>query len=107
MGRPTPQRARHPGQGVDIAVRASAIRQALIANVIDKITLDIAPVLLGWGERIFDEVESFGFEPVEANSSIRCHARQVGTQQSESVGFWVQSPLGHIYTRLTCGYSSL
>jgi dihydrofolate reductase len=77
---------------VDIAGRASAVRQALIANVIDEITLDIAPVLLGWGERIFHEVESFGFEPAEANSSIRCHARQVGTQQSESVGFWVQSP---------------
>jgi hypothetical protein len=69
--------------------RAPAVRQPLIAN---EITLDIAPVLLGWGERIFDEVESFGFEPAEANSSLRCHARQVGTQQSESVGFWVQSP---------------
>jgi dihydrofolate reductase len=56
---------------VDIAGRASAVRQALIANVIDEITLDIAPVLLGWGERILDEVESFGFEPAEANSSIR------------------------------------
>ena len=53
---------------MDIAGRASAVRQALIANVIDEITLDIAPVLLGWGERIFHELESFGFEPAEANS---------------------------------------
>lgn len=90
---------------MDIAGRASAVRQALIANVIDEIALDIAPVLLGWRERIFDEVESFGFEPAAANSSIRCHARQVGTQQSESVGFCVQSPLGHIAKPLTCSYS--
>jgi dihydrofolate reductase len=33
--------------------------------VIDELTLDVAPVLLGSGERIFDGIESFGFEPVE------------------------------------------
>lgn len=31
--------------------------------------------------------------------------RQVRTRRLGTVGFWVQSPLGHIYTRLTCGYS--
>ena len=41
------------------------MRQALVAGVIDELTLDVAPVLLGSGERIFDGVESFGFEPVE------------------------------------------
>jgi dihydrofolate reductase len=51
--------------GVDIAGGASTVRQALIAGVIDEFTLDIAPVLLGSGERIFDGVESFGFEPAE------------------------------------------
>ena len=40
------------------------MRQALIAGVVDELTLDVAPVLLGSGERIFDGVESLGFEPV-------------------------------------------
>ena len=40
--------------GVDIAGGASTVRQALAAGVIDELTLDIAPVLLGSGERIFD-----------------------------------------------------
>jgi hypothetical protein len=43
------------------ADKVSTVRQALIAGVIDELTLDIAPVLLGSGERIFDGVESFGF----------------------------------------------
>ena len=40
---------------VDIAGGASAVRQGLAAGVIDELLLDIAPVLLGSGERIFDE----------------------------------------------------
>src|SRR2546423_13960062 len=40
--------------GVDIAGGASTVRQALTAGVVDELTLDIAPVLLGAGERLFD-----------------------------------------------------
>jgi dihydrofolate reductase len=62
--------------GVDIAGGASTVRQALIAGVIDELTLDIAPVLLGSGERIFDEVETFGFEPAEVlHSPLATHIR--------------------------------
>ena len=62
--------------GVDIAGGASAVRQALNAGVIDELTLDIAPVLLGSGERIFDVVESFGFEPAEVlHSPVATHIR--------------------------------
>src|ERR687890_170266 len=62
--------------GVDIAGGASTVRQALIAGVIDELTLDIAPILLGSGERIFDGVESFGFEPVEVlHSPLATHIR--------------------------------
>jgi dihydrofolate reductase len=62
--------------GVDIAGGASAVRQALAAGVIDELTLDIAPVLLGSGERIFDGVESFGFEPAEVlHSPLTTHIR--------------------------------
>jgi dihydrofolate reductase len=62
--------------GVDIAGGASTVRQALIAGVVDEFTLDIAPVLLGSGERIFDGVETLGLEPVEAlHSPLATHIR--------------------------------
>ena len=64
------------GRGVDIAGGAAAVRQALAADVIDELTLDIAPVLLGSGERIFDGATTFGFEPVEVlHSPLTTHIR--------------------------------
>ena len=64
------------GNGVDIAGGASTVRQALNAGVIDELTLDIAPVLLGSGERMFDGVETFDFEPVEVlHSPLTTHVR--------------------------------
>ena len=64
------------GAGVDIAGGASTVRQALNAGVIDELTLDIAPVLLGAGERIFDDVTAFDFEPVEVlHSPLSTHIR--------------------------------
>ncbi|MFA3877734.1 dihydrofolate reductase family protein [Streptomyces sp. MMCC 100] len=53
------------GRGVDVAGGASTVRQALNAGVVDELTLDIAPALLGSGERLFDDVETFDFEPAE------------------------------------------
>ena len=62
--------------GVDIAGGASTVRQALQAGVLDELTLDIAPVLLGAGERIFDGIETFDFEPVEVlQSPLSTHIR--------------------------------
>lgn len=62
--------------GVDIAGGASTVRQALAAGVVDELTLDVAPVLLGSGERLFDGVAAFGFEPVEAlHSPLATHIR--------------------------------
>src|SRR3954449_8506033 len=62
--------------GVDIAGGASTVRQALIAGVVDELTLDIVPVLLGSGERIFDGIDSFDFEPVEVlHSPLTTHIR--------------------------------
>ena len=61
---------------VDIAGGASTVRQALIAGVVDELALDIAPVLLGSGERLFDGVESLGMEPVEVlHSPLATHIR--------------------------------
>ncbi len=67
--------------GVDIAGGASTVRQALNAGVVDELTLDIAPVLLGGGESLFDGVRDFDFEPVEvlhspSSTHIRSRRRQ-------------------------------
>ncbi len=44
--------------------------------MIDELTLDVAPVLLGSGERLFDGVEPFGLEPVEVlHSPLATHIR--------------------------------
>ena len=73
--------------GVDIAGGASTVRQALIAGVVDELTLDVAPVLLGSGERIFDGVESFGFEPVEVlHSPLATHIRYRRADSSPRAG---------------------
>jgi dihydrofolate reductase len=71
-------RAREVGgdRGVDIAGGASTVRQALAAGVVDEFALDIAPVLLGSGERIFDGGQEFDFEPVEVlHSPLATHIR--------------------------------
>src|ERR687885_1057854 len=62
--------------GVDIAGGASTVRQALVAGVIDELTLDFAPVLLGAGERLFDGVADPRLEPVEVlHSPLATHIR--------------------------------
>src|SRR4051794_6632676 len=65
------------GREVDIAGGASTVRQALAAGVIDELMLDIAPVLLGRGERIFDEtIPDPVLTPVEViNSPFATHVR--------------------------------
>jgi dihydrofolate reductase len=62
-------RAAAGDRGVDIAGGASTVQQALRAGVIDELLLDIAPVLLGRGERLFDDVDDPGLEPVEVIAS--------------------------------------
>jgi dihydrofolate reductase len=61
---------------VDIAGGASTVQQAFAAGAIDELVLDIAPVLLGSGERLFDGVDDPGFEPVEVvHSPHATHVR--------------------------------
>jgi dihydrofolate reductase len=71
------EQARAAGDGdVDIAGGASAVRQALAAGAVDELVLNIAPVLLGAGERIFDGVADPGLEPIEAlHSPNATHVR--------------------------------
>jgi dihydrofolate reductase len=62
--------------GVDIAGGASTVRQALAAGVIDELTIDIVPFLLGAGERIFVGEGPLGLEPVEVlHSPLATHIR--------------------------------
>jgi dihydrofolate reductase len=64
------------GGGVDIAGGASTVRQALAAGVIDELWLDVAPVLLGSGEGLFEGVQDPGLEPVEViHSPLATHIR--------------------------------
>jgi dihydrofolate reductase len=64
------------GRGVDIAGGASTVRQALSARVVDELVLDIVPVLLGRGERLFDGVSDLALTPVEAtHSPLATHIR--------------------------------
>ena len=63
-------------QDIAIAGGASTTRQALVAGVIDELALDVAPVLLGRGERLFDGVEDRGFRPIEVIASpLATHIR--------------------------------
>jgi dihydrofolate reductase len=62
-------RAAAAGREVTIAGGASTVRQAFAAGALDEITLDIVPVLLGAGERLFDTVQDPGLEPVEVTHS--------------------------------------
>jgi dihydrofolate reductase len=50
-----------------LAGGASTVRQAFAADVIDELVLDIAPVLLGGGEALFQGVKDPGLEPVEVD----------------------------------------
>jgi dihydrofolate reductase len=62
---------------IDVAGGASTVRQALAAGAVDELVLDIAPVLLGRGERIFDEtMTALALEIVEsAHSPSATHVR--------------------------------
>jgi dihydrofolate reductase len=54
---------------VDIAGGASTVRQAFAAGAIDELMLDIIPVLLGSGERLFDGVDDPGLEALHVSHS--------------------------------------
>ncbi|MBA2954070.1 dihydrofolate reductase [Nocardioides sp. MAH-18] len=70
-------RARAVGDGdVLVAGGASTVRQALAAGELDELWLEIAPVVLGSGERIFDGTITPGLEIVAAeHSPLATHVR--------------------------------
>ncbi len=64
------------GGDVRITGGAATLRQAFAAGVLDELTLDVAPVLLGAGERLFDGVADPGLEPVGVSTSpLATHVR--------------------------------
>ena len=64
-------RAREVAGDLDIGIAggASTIRQALAAGALEQLTLDVIPVLLGDGERLFDGVGDLDLQPVEVTHS--------------------------------------
>jgi dihydrofolate reductase len=72
------EQARAAARDAEVAVAggASAVRQALAAAALDELTIDLIPVLLGDGERIFDGVADPGLEPAEVSDSpLATHIR--------------------------------
>lgn len=53
-----------PNGTVGIAGGASTIRQALAAGVVDELRLQIAPIVLGAGDRFTDGLTSFDLQPI-------------------------------------------
>ena len=61
-------------RAIDVAGGASAVRQALQTGCLDELVLDLVPVVLGSGERIFDDLSELPAEPVEvATSPLATH----------------------------------
>jgi dihydrofolate reductase len=61
---------------IDVAGGASTVQQALRAGAIDELVLDVAPLILGDGERLLDEVPAVALEVVEvAGSPLATHVR--------------------------------
>ena len=83
FGRALEQARDAAGDGdVRIAGGASTVRQALRADAIDELQLDIVPILLTRGERPFDDVGSISFEPLDVVHSPRAtHVRYRVFQQ--------------------------
>lgn len=64
------------GQDVAIAGGAATINSYLAAGLIDELTLHITPVVLGRGERLFDGLDQFALEPLEArHTKLVTHVR--------------------------------
>ena len=65
------RRAREVAGDLDIGIAggASTVRQALVAGALEQLTLDVIPVLLGQGERLFDGVGDLDLQPVEVAHS--------------------------------------
>lgn len=54
---------------IDVAGGTIARQQALRTGCLNELMLDIVPVLLRWGEGLFDDVARLTAEPVEAATS--------------------------------------
>ncbi|HEY0868814.1 MAG TPA: dihydrofolate reductase family protein [Acidothermaceae bacterium] len=62
-------RASADGKDVAIAGGGSVVRQYLAAGLLDELYLHIVPIVLGAGERIFDDVGDVVFEPANVVAS--------------------------------------
>ncbi len=62
-------RAAAGDQAVLIAGGASAIRQYLVAGLLDELHLHLVPIMLGAGERLFEDVGDPTLRPVEVVAS--------------------------------------
>jgi dihydrofolate reductase len=54
---------------VEIAGGAATVRQYLGAGLLDELVLQLVPVVLAAGERLFDDIDGVKLEPTEAIAS--------------------------------------
>ena len=66
-------RAREAAGDLDVSIAggASTVNQAIAAGVLEELHLHVAPILLGAGERLFDNAGTPKLEPVESTGSSR------------------------------------
>jgi dihydrofolate reductase len=63
-------------QDVAIAGGAGTVRQALVAGRLDELHLHVATLVLGAGERLFEDVGDPVLEPIEVKASpVAAHIR--------------------------------
>ena len=76
-----PAGRRADGQDVSVDGGAATIQQYLRAGLIDELHVAIVPILLGAGERLFDDIGDVdGYSCVElVSSGAAAHARLVRT----------------------------
>lgn len=61
---------------VSVAGGASTVQQALNAGLLDELSVNLSPVLLGAGERLLDGLDGVGFEQVQSRASdLATHVR--------------------------------
>jgi dihydrofolate reductase len=70
------QEAAGPEGLVRVTGGASTVQQALRAGVLDELVVDVAPLTLGGGERLLDDLPGLRLEPLEsAHSPLASHVR--------------------------------
>lgn len=94
--------AREVGDGdVHVAVAASTVRQLIALDALDELSLDIAPVVLGAGERLFDGSVQPALELLRAGALTPGDARALRRRLSSRLRIFPVEVIGRASTNCT------